>query len=388
MYPKSPCPDPDVRCKCTISSVNDYDCPAFVDELLSLRLVCKDYAIVIKQIVFGTVETVLEHDIWVSSERRNNIAQMLDSVDGDGGVTIRNCIRRVKWSHSVHPTLNSNEIAEGYTLTNLPNLTSLSLVSCHQDARSWSDDLAMTVFVGHFIRLNVLSTISISHIDNVPIHTLLAQHALLTLTLKHVTFAPRSSDPMNVNHDVRYNLRNLTSIGRGTPFLALLRYVPKLTCLSIDITPHDPHEPTPYVLDHEEEWEIHEPHEWAMLEELKFRGDLDMFHHIFKVEEASRADINLFPALVTLEVKDEPSMKPVAQVQDVYAFDDWVGNYHSDSDSINASLDMKNLRKVVIDQSSCAFLFLSSLDLDASRRALKTRVREVNRLTLFLPSSE
>ncbi|PPR04393.1 hypothetical protein CVT24_013222 [Panaeolus cyanescens] len=370
--PKTPCSSR--SCNCVSSALEPKDeklaCTSFLRELLALRLVCKDYSVVIKQLVFHTIALGFSNES-VTLSRSNEIRKLMDERNGDGGITIRECIRSVQWKLK-DPKLEPSRAPDLEVIGafDLPNLSTLRLTSTSRadanaiiepfgevspmQTRPWSDDPTMLKFVTHYLSLNALSTISVNHFDNVPVHALLSNPSLHTLVLRGVTFAPLEEDPVLVNPSVGYNLRSLTSIGAKVHFLPLLRYLPKLRSLTIDMSIYD-NALFPLIngpdSNRNAEWRSQPPLVWDSLETLKFRGDLGTFHKMFKVEEASRAKKVLFPALIHLDIKDEPDTMPVAPGKDVYSSVAWLGDDKQD-DAQFSSLEMNRLKTLVLDQSS------------------------------------
>ncbi|PPQ80785.1 hypothetical protein CVT24_011489 [Panaeolus cyanescens] len=392
-YPKTPCttnPNTDTSstCECLSSSRHlppkdlDSACPNYIRELLALRVISKDFSIVIKQLVFQSSITV-RRKAWITQRQCEITSALLDAQNGDGGITIRECIRSIQWKHTPNKEVKANIDQRHLQLLNsqlawthsLPNLSSLYITHgehgiTNPETKNYFDDFSLTTVVAHYMSTNTLSTLSLDHISNVPIHTLLSNSSLYTLILQHSTFATCSSDPMKSQPDAstsaNYNLRNLTITGGKTPFLPLLPHLPKLQSLIINIAGTVSHTRTRTrthnSLDPENAWAALPPQPWSHLEVLKFCGNLIAFDKMFKVGEADRVGMVLFPRLSVLEVKDEPEIafNLGATSTQGHVFDDqWVLRAREGSDfrlQTSKSLEMACLKRLVIDQTSCTYL--------------------------------
>ncbi|PPQ73756.1 hypothetical protein CVT24_006947 [Panaeolus cyanescens] len=114
------CPD---YCKCKLEPTAGA-CLLFRKKLLGLRLLCKGFAVVIKQLAFRSVR--MRSDWLMETERTRGLHTLLNSDGQLGDVPITHCIRSILWQHN--EDFEEADIVPMQAYRNIPNLHSLRII--------------------------------------------------------------------------------------------------------------------------------------------------------------------------------------------------------------------------------------------------------------------
>ncbi|PPQ76288.1 hypothetical protein CVT24_009142 [Panaeolus cyanescens] len=282
-----------------------------IPHLLSMRFVCKDYSLAIKPFAFQSI------NLGPRSSLNNDEDKlwMLDSTGGDGGKPLRQCITEVIWTYNMDHTYlykpKKRTILEAYKT--LPSLQYLSVHKRNLPEKCiWTLDAALMSFIGYQLQLSAptITSIEIDGIYDIPLHSILACTSLQEVTLKNVTMQPEQHYyTPQVDVLVGYNLKSLTWIASIELPTSVLAYLTRnLQSLVISIEEDAAYRSFNLMACYQD---LTSPTSWNSLTSLCFKGNMNMFHKLFKVSEASLAGVVLFPNLESLNIYE---MSPLTWV--------------------------------------------------------------------------
>ncbi|PPQ87271.1 hypothetical protein CVT24_005901 [Panaeolus cyanescens] len=185
--------------------------------------------------------------------------------------------------------------------------------------REWYADPCLDKFARHHFLRSDLSEICIENIDNVPVDAILSCPSLVNLSLRFVTLESIDDNPPP---STSTSLRRLQWYHHTLPPPALISHCLNLSKLEVNtegcdiageglrIFYDDRH--SGFVVN--SAGSLKRQHQmplrsWDKLEDLKFVGTSDEFHHFFRTEDAFRKDVVLFPNLTTLQLPDSTNPK-------------------------------------------------------------------------------
>ncbi|KAF9052091.1 hypothetical protein BJ165DRAFT_1524958 [Panaeolus papilionaceus] len=310
-----------------------------------LREVCKDWAIVLKPLLFS--DLVIGHHPWTDAHHRL-YAHLIDSEDM--GPAIRQCVLRVVCTHNHHSGLARKRAMIDYL--RLPRLKELYIKgdmlpmnvviqgngthAIGVREAHFHEDRDMIGFMIHHLGTRNLTTLSFFAILDIPLRVVLASPFLEQLNLKESSCLASCFPPTLTELQSGFNLKEFNSQGQYAPRMPLLQHLPRLKRLSIT-TGHR------HLLDI--------PHyalvPFATLEYLSFAGNLDDFHRLFYVAAAHDAGVELFPELRYLSLADCPPLKMIQFPFETASAEcaRWVGSHPS-----TPGLKLNKLEGLSVDQ--------------------------------------